>query len=61
MFLKMCSRVAIEINKMHESGTCFVPESYTQSDQKFEKKLPNFRKCSQNCSQITKAQTAFEC
>jgi hypothetical protein len=27
-----------------------------QSDQKFEKKLPNFWKCSQNCGQITKAQ-----
>ncbi len=38
----MCSRVAIEINKMHESGTCFVPESYTPSDQKFEKKITQF-------------------
>jgi hypothetical protein len=27
-----------------------------QCDQKFENKLPNFWKCSQNCSQITKAQ-----
>jgi hypothetical protein len=51
----MCSRIAFGINKKHESCTCFGPESYTQSDQKFEKKLPNFRKCSQNCIQITKA------